>query len=138
MRILSVPGNGDQIHPGQGGERPEFPRELVAVHLRRPTSRAATSGGRRVAISSPVGPSYAVSTEHPTKRSASVTRSATSRLFVAGLSNFFTLFMPVADSWKMFDNSGIGGPRLIAGQKPGAARVVYDDAAWRRPEEAGR
>src|SRR3954468_6767431 len=44
--------------------------------------------------------------------------------------------MPVADSWKMFDNSGIGGPRLIAGQKPGAARVVYDDAAWRRLEEA--
>jgi len=60
------------------------------------------------------------------------------RRFVAGLSNFFTLFMPVADSWKMFDNSGIGGPRLIAGQKPGAARVVYDDAAWRRLQEAGR
>ena len=60
------------------------------------------------------------------------------RRFVAGLSNFFTLFMPVADSWKMFDNSGIGGPRLIAGQKPGAARVVYDDAAWQRLEEAGR
>lgn len=60
------------------------------------------------------------------------------RRFVAGLSNFFTLFMPVADSWQMFDNSGIGGPRLIAGQQPGATRVVYDDVAWRRLEEDGQ
>jgi len=60
------------------------------------------------------------------------------RRFVGGLSNFFTLFVPVADSWQMFDNSEIGGPRLIAGQMPGAARVVYDAAAWQRLEEAGR
>jgi len=60
------------------------------------------------------------------------------RRFVTGLSNFFSLFMPVADSWQMFDNSGIGGPRLIAGPKPGASRVVYDDAVWRRLEEVGR
>jgi predicted ABC-type ATPase len=60
------------------------------------------------------------------------------RRFAAGLLNFFTLFLPVADSWQMFDNSGTAGPRLIAGQKPGADRVVFDEAAWHRLEEAGR
>jgi predicted ABC-type ATPase len=60
------------------------------------------------------------------------------RRFATGLSNFFALFVPVADSWQMFDNSEIGGPRLIAAQVPGAERVVYDAAAWRQLEEAGR
>jgi predicted ABC-type ATPase len=67
-----------------------------------------------------------------------VPEDAIRRRFVAGLSNFFTLFVSVADSWQMFDNSEIGGPRLIAGQKPGAARVVYDAVAWRQLEEAGQ
>jgi predicted ABC-type ATPase len=31
------------------------------------------------------------------------------RRFVRGLSNFFSLYMPVVDSWRLFDNSDIAG-----------------------------
>src|SRR5579863_7450903 len=36
------------------------------------------------------------------------------RRFEAGLTNFFALFEPVADSRQMVDNSGTGIPRLVA------------------------
>lgn len=57
------------------------------------------------------------------------------RRFTAGLSNFFTLFEPVAHSWQMFDNADISGPRLLAERRPGAATVVKDEAAWQRLKE---
>ena len=58
--------------------------------------------------------------------------------FASGLTNFFTLFEPVADSWQMFDNSGIGTLRLIAAKKRNAIPVVRDPAGWRRLQEAAR
>ncbi len=60
------------------------------------------------------------------------------RRFAAGLTNFFTLFEPVADSWQMFDNSGIGTLRLIAVKKRNAAPVVRDPAAWQRLQKAAQ
>ena len=57
------------------------------------------------------------------------------RRFVAGLSNFFTLFEPVADSWQMFDNAQIGGLHLVAEQQSGSAVVVNDESAWLRLKE---
>ncbi len=60
------------------------------------------------------------------------------RRFVAGLSNFFTLFEPVADSWQMFDNAQIGGPRLIAERRPGAPTVIKDAAGWQHLSEVAR
>jgi predicted ABC-type ATPase len=60
------------------------------------------------------------------------------RRFAAGLTNFFTLFEPVADSWQMFDNSGIGTLRLIAAKKRNAAPAIRNPVAWKRLQEAGR
>lgn len=60
------------------------------------------------------------------------------RRFTAGLTNFFSLFEPVADSWQMFDSSEIGGPRLIAARSLGVPAAIEDPAAWRRLVEAGR
>jgi len=57
------------------------------------------------------------------------------RRFLAGLSNFFTLFEPVADSWQMFDNAQLGGLKLIAERRPGSAAVVNDERAWLRLKE---
>jgi len=54
------------------------------------------------------------------------------RRFAMGLSNFFSIFEPVADSWQMFDNSEIGGPRLIAARNPGASAGIEDAGAWQR------
>lgn len=36
------------------------------------------------------------------------------RRFKAGLKNFFNLYLPLADSWQMYDNSDIGSPVPIA------------------------
>lgn len=60
------------------------------------------------------------------------------RRFVAGLSNFFSLFESVADSWQMFDNSEASGPRPIASRRPGAPAVIDDVGAWQRLVEAAQ
>jgi predicted ABC-type ATPase len=60
------------------------------------------------------------------------------RRFAAGLSNFFTLFEPVANSWQMFDNSEAEGPRLIAERGPDAPVTIHDQEAWQRLEVAGQ
>ena len=36
------------------------------------------------------------------------------RRFKAGLTNFFKLYEPIADSWQMYDNSDVGSPASIA------------------------
>ncbi|OGT54560.1 MAG: hypothetical protein A3F17_06445 [Gammaproteobacteria bacterium RIFCSPHIGHO2_12_FULL_41_15] len=36
------------------------------------------------------------------------------RRFKVGLKNFFNLYLPLADSWQMYDNSDIGNPMIIA------------------------
>jgi predicted ABC-type ATPase len=53
------------------------------------------------------------------------------RRFAAGLKNFFKLYQGVADTWQMFDNSGVSGPRLIASGRAGEPAQVADLEAWR-------
>lgn len=36
------------------------------------------------------------------------------RRFKAGLKNFFNLYLPLADSWQMYDNSEVGEPAPVA------------------------
>lgn len=58
------------------------------------------------------------------------------RRFDKGLRNFFTLYMPIADTWRLFDNSGRIGPRLVATGEGRSVRLTWDPDAWRRLEEA--
>ncbi len=60
------------------------------------------------------------------------------RRFVGGLSNFFALFEPLADSWQMFENSDLGPPRLIAARNPGATVTIHDGGAWQRLKEVAQ
>src|SRR4051812_40617686 len=46
--------------------------------------------------------------------------------------NFFRLYMPLADSWRVYDNSGDAGPRLVAHGGAGEAETVTDRSAWAR------
>jgi predicted ABC-type ATPase len=60
------------------------------------------------------------------------------RRFVSGLRNFFALYQGVADSWQIFDNSQLAGPRLIAsGHGPSQLEIV-DGEAWTRIREVFR
>ena len=60
-----------------------------------------------------------------------VPRDAVRRRFARGRRNFFVLYRPLADTWRLYDGSSIRGPRLIAS---GAARKptrVKDQDTWR-------
>lgn len=59
------------------------------------------------------------------------------RRFRGGLKNFVKLYAPIVDSWRIYDNSGIEGPVLIArGTKEGI--TVEDEALWAQVQETMR
>jgi predicted ABC-type ATPase len=55
------------------------------------------------------------------------------RRYHAGLRNFFALYMPLADSWQMFDNSRRPKPRLIAAGND--LPRVHDVETWQRVQQ---
>jgi predicted ABC-type ATPase len=52
------------------------------------------------------------------------------RRYAAGLRNFFSLYQPLANTWRIYDNSSRSGPRLIARGRASAVTRVLDDEAW--------
>ena len=56
------------------------------------------------------------------------------RRFTKGLRNFFGLYQPLAESWQVFDNSQLTGPRLVASGR-GATAEVLDEKAWTQLKE---
>ena len=54
------------------------------------------------------------------------------RRYHKGLRNFFQLYMPLAATWRMYDNSGASPLRLIAAGKGDAVLRVADHEAWDR------
>ena len=54
------------------------------------------------------------------------------RRYTAGLQNFFALFRPIATTWRMYDNSGEQGRRLIAAGRSIRATRVLDRATWQQ------
>jgi predicted ABC-type ATPase len=66
-----------------------------------------------------------------------VPEEAVRRRFGAGLRNFFGLYQPLADTWRMYDNSRAGAPRLIANGRRSEVSRIADRVLW-RSVEAGR
>lgn len=54
------------------------------------------------------------------------------RRYAAGLRNFFNLYKPLADRWRLYDNSRIAQPNLIASGDHGAPIIVHGQTTWRR------
>lgn len=57
------------------------------------------------------------------------------RRFGRGLQNFFRLYLPIADSWQIFDNSGARRPRLIASGAGTRVQHVASSPLWRKISE---
>jgi predicted ABC-type ATPase len=55
------------------------------------------------------------------------------RRYRAGLRNFFTVYLPLADSWQLFDNSERGKPRLVAAGNDEVS--VHDSETWHRIQQ---
>jgi predicted ABC-type ATPase len=60
------------------------------------------------------------------------------RRFVSGLRNLFRLYLDLADTWQVFDNSALAAPRLIAARMPGEETRLIDSDAWRNLLELSR
>ena len=52
------------------------------------------------------------------------------RRYTAGLKNLRTLYLPLANSWKIIDNTRIRSPRLIAAGKVRGLTEVYLESVW--------
>jgi predicted ABC-type ATPase len=48
------------------------------------------------------------------------------------------LYLDLADTWQVFDNSALAGPRLIAARMPGEETRLIDADAWRNLLELSR
>jgi predicted ABC-type ATPase len=53
------------------------------------------------------------------------------RRFERGRENFFRLYRGAATSWRCYDASPLGGPRLIAAGGVEHTMTVLDDRTWR-------
>ena len=60
------------------------------------------------------------------------------RRYDRGLRNFFRLYLPLVDSWQMFDNSRAGRPRLVASGREDHVQEVANAALWRKISEVYR
>jgi predicted ABC-type ATPase len=60
-----------------------------------------------------------------------VPSDAVQRRFSRGLYNFFTLYRPIADTWRLYDGSSIRGPRLVASGGITTETRVRDRETWR-------
>jgi predicted ABC-type ATPase len=60
-----------------------------------------------------------------------VPAEAVRRRFDRGRHNFFTLYRPLADAWRLYDATPIGGPRLIAAGGSGEPTRVRNRQVWR-------
>ena len=52
------------------------------------------------------------------------------RRYERGLRNFFELYRPLADRWRLYQNVSIGRPRLVASGGAGRRTRVSDPALW--------
>lgn len=60
------------------------------------------------------------------------------RRFAGGLGNLFSGYPDVVDSWQVYDNAELTGPRLIASRAAGRPVVIADPNAWENLKEEQR
>jgi len=62
----------------------------------------------------------------------SVPEQTIRRRYYAGLRNLFKLYLPIAETWRIYDNSRAGGPRLIAMGKGTCTEQILDEFIWKQ------
>ena len=60
------------------------------------------------------------------------------RRFATGLTNLLTRYSGLVDSWQVYDNADLAGPRLIASRAAGMNAVIADPNAWENLTEKKR
>jgi predicted ABC-type ATPase len=52
------------------------------------------------------------------------------RRYNKGIENFFRLYRPMADTWRIYDNSARTGPRLVADGGTDRGESIYGPETW--------
>jgi predicted ABC-type ATPase len=60
------------------------------------------------------------------------------RRYLAGLKNFWTLYRPIATSWRVYNSAEPQGPLLIASGLASGPSRVYDAVGWNQFESETR
>jgi predicted ABC-type ATPase len=60
----------------------------------------------------------------------SVPEATIRRRYERGLRNLFDLYLPLADSWVLYDGSSTRGPRLVAGSVRSRLQEIVDERTW--------
>ncbi|PYS80996.1 MAG: Zeta toxin family protein [Acidobacteria bacterium] len=74
--------------------------------------------------------------EHVRKGGHDVLEEVIRRRYVKGVRNFFDLYMGLADTWGIYDNSSAGGPVQVAIKNKNTATEIHREDLWRRFREA--
>jgi predicted ABC-type ATPase len=48
------------------------------------------------------------------------------------IQDFFRLYRPVVSSWRLYDNTQAGAPRLLARTNEGGVETILDDPVWQQ------
>ena len=65
-----------------------------------------------------------------------VPKATIHRRYGRSVVNLFGQYMPVVTGWKVYDNSAVGSPRLIAKQKTGQPETIFDHECWFRVQRS--
>lgn len=57
------------------------------------------------------------------------------RRYHKGMRNFFQLYMQLADTWRLYDNSYASGPALIASGEKKISEIVFEQNLWNKIRE---
>jgi predicted ABC-type ATPase len=60
------------------------------------------------------------------------------RLYLTGLANFFSLYRPLATTWRVYDNSSISMPRIVAWGRGTETSQIVDPETWTIITRGGR
>jgi predicted ABC-type ATPase len=60
----------------------------------------------------------------------SIPQETIRRRYSRGLTNLFRSYIPIADLWKVYDNTDLEGPNLVAEGCASTVRAIVDPAIW--------
>ncbi|GAC1380062.1 MAG: zeta toxin family protein [Aquirhabdus sp.] len=54
------------------------------------------------------------------------------RRYARSVQNFRNLYLPLADEWRVYDNSELGNPHLLAQGTPDNPNTIYEETSWKK------
>ena len=69
------------------------------------------------------------------KRGASCSRRGNPSSLCGRLKNLFSLYLPLADVWRIYDNTDLSDPQIVARGQAGQTPTILLPESWNRMKE---